>query len=650
MPRSLFRLLSTSVLVLSASAFAQKTPIQITADLSDAPRKIYHAEIDIPVKPGPVSLTTPKWIPGNHRPTGPVDEITGVVFTANGKTLTWRRDDQDLYQYHVTVPAGVTTLHAHLDCIVIARVSQKLAVLEWEKLMLYPASTPVKDIAIQPSVTVPKGWGIGTALTPTDGPVSQNPDTQHPTGASAKQTSTTHFAATTVEQLEDSPVIAGQYFHEFALAPEVTPKHYIDVVSDAPEDSKLRPALLTELNNLVRETGAAYDSRHYNVYHFLLTLSDVAGGEGLEHGQSSDNGVGEKGFSDDAHQLSAAELLPHEFTHSWNGKYRRPFNLYQDDFAKMQQGSLLWTYEGMTQYLGNVLAARAGLETQAQYRDMLAMSAASLDSRPGRQWRSTEDTAIAASILRGGNMAWSNWRRGQDYYQEGELFWLDADTLIRKQTDNKKSLTDFLHIFLAKGGNTGPLIVTYNRDELIADLNQVVKYDWATFMRERIDNPNPHADLDGIERGGYKLVFTDKPSAAERTMASAGGRRGGGINVWYSLGLRVSSEGVISDVRWGSAADKANLAPGQKIIAVNGNVFSADALRAAIKDAKGKTEPTHLILQSDTFVTLADLDYHDGERYPSLERIPNTPAYLDDITTPLTTPEKAPTEKKTATE
>jgi predicted metalloprotease with PDZ domain len=613
---------------------AQKTPIQITADLSDAPRKLYHAEVDIPVQPGPVSLTTPKWIPGNHRPTGPVDEITGVVFTANGKVLPWRRDDEDLYQFHVTIPAGVTTLHAHLDCIVTARISQKLAVLEWEKLLLYPANTPVKEISIQPSVKVPEGWGIGTALTPTDGY-----DPQHPKGG------LTHFAATTVEQLEDSPVITGQYFHEFPLAPEVTPKHYIDVVADFPEDSQLRPALLVELSNLVRETGAAYNSRHYNVYHLLLTLSDVAGGEGLEHGQSSDNGVGEKGFSDAAHQLAESDLLSHEFTHSWNGKYRRPFNLYQTDFSKMQEGSLLWVYEGMTQYMGNVLAARSGLKSQEQYRDLLAASAANLDAKPGREWRSTEDTAIAASILRGGNPAWANWKRGQDYYQEGELFWLDADTTIRKLTDNKKSLTDFLHIFLAKGGNTGPLIIPYNRDELIADLNQVVKYDWATFMHDRIDAINPRADLAGIEQGGYKLVYTDKPTRSSRTIAASGGRRGGGIDVWYSAGIRAMADGTISDVRWNGPADKAKVFPGQKIIAVNGNIFSGDALRTAIKDAKGKTEPIHLILQGDTFVTTADIDYHDGERFPSLVRVDATPDYLDDITKPLTTPEKAPAER-----
>jgi predicted metalloprotease with PDZ domain len=622
--------LLSSALLVTGTVLAQKAPVRITADLSDAPRKIYHAEIDIPVTSGVVSLTTPEWIPGNHRPTGPASDITGVVFTANGKPLAWRRDDEDLYQFHVTVPSGVKEIHAHLDCIVTSRVSQKLAVLEWEKLLLYPANTPTRDIPIQPSVKVPKAWGIGTALTPTS-----HYDPQHPTGG------TTHYAVTTVEQLEDSPVIAGQYFHEFPLAPELTPKHYIDVVSDRSEDSNLRPELLAELGNLVRESWAAYGSHHYNVYHFLLTLSDVAGGEGLEHGQSSDNGVSEKAFSDNAHQLADADLLAHEFTHSWNGKYRRPFNLYQDTFAKMQQGSLLWVYEGLTQYMGNVLAARAGLKSQAEYRDLLAMSAANLEYKPGRQWRPTEDTAIAASILRGGNPAWSNWRRGQDYYQEGELFWLDADTLIRKQTNNSKSLTDFFHIFLAKGGNTGPLIVPYNRDELIHDLNQVLPYDWAAFIHQRIDNINPHADLDGIERGGYKLVFTDKPNASEHTMATAGGRRGSGINVWYSLGLRLTNDGTILDVRWGGPADRANLAPGQKIMAIDGNIFSTDAVKDALRDAKGSSQPIHLILQADTFVSTAEINYHDGERYPVLERINGTPSYLDDITNPLTKQEKA---------
>jgi predicted metalloprotease with PDZ domain len=647
MNRSSF--LPLALLTLSAPGLlqAQQTPIKITADLSEAPRKLYHAEVDIPVQAGPITLTTPKWIPGNHRPTGPVSDITGVVFSVDGtggkQILPWRRDDVQLYQYHVTVPAGVTTLHAHLDCIVIARVTQKLAVLEWEKLLLYPANVPVRDIAIQPSVTVPAGWGIGTALTPigTGGPAVPTTGVDEADHGPTSGSTTTHYAATTVEQLQDSPVITGQYFHEFPLAPEVTPKHYIDVVADQPEDSELRPQLLAELSNLVRETGAAYDARHYNVYHFLLTLSDVAGGEGLEHGQSSDNGVGEKAYSDEAHQLAESDLLAHEFTHSWNGKYRRPARLYQPTFQTPEQTDLLWVYEGMTQYLGNVLAARSGLKSQEQYREILALSAASLDNKPGREWRSTEDTAIAASVLRGGDQSWANWRRGQDYYQEGELLWLDADTLIRKLTGNKKSLTDFEHIFLGKGGNTGPLIVPYEFPEIVTDLNEVVPYDWATFLHDRIGKINPRADLAGIERGGYKLVYTDKPSKAEHTIAATGGRRAGGINAWYSLGLRIAPDGVISDVRWGGPADNAKLSPGQKIIAVDGRIFSADVLNSAIKQAKGNSDPIHFILQSDTFVNLADINYHDGERFPTLVRVDGTPDYLDDITKPLTKPDPA---------
>ena len=607
-----------------------RAPILITADLSEGSRKLYHAEVDIPVHAGPLTLTTPKWIPGNHRPTGPVDQITGVVFTANGQTLPWRRDDVDLYQFHITIPTGVTTLHAHLDCIVTARISQKMAVLEWEKLLLYPANTPVRDIPIQPSVTVPAGWGVGTALTPLAAPETNG------------STSTTHFAATNVEQLEDSPIITGAYFHEFALAPEVTPKHYIDVVADAPEDSQLRPQLLAELSNLVRETGALYTARHYNTYHFLLTLSDVAGGEGLEHGQSSDNGVGEKSFSDPDRQVGSADLLPHEMTHSWNGKYRRPARLYQTDFATMQQGDLLWVYEGMTQYLGNVLAARSGLKTQAQYREALAASAATLDSKSGRNWRNTEDTAIAASILRGGDASWSNWRRGQDYYQEGELLWLDVDTTIRKLTNNQKSLNDFVAIFLGKGGNTGPTILPYEFPELIADLNAVVPNDWSTFLHTRVTDHNAHANTAGIEQGGYKLVYTETPSANERRPA-----RGAtpGVpappNVWYSLGIRINADGTIADVRWGSPADKAKLAPGQKIIGVNGRTYSGETLKSAVHNSKSTTEPIRLITQADTFLTNYSIDYHGGELYPSLQRIEGTPAYLDDITKPLTTPDPA---------
>ncbi|MGB9246110.1 MAG: hypothetical protein WCC03_22380 [Candidatus Acidiferrales bacterium] len=634
--------LLTVCLLLAVPAWAQsqKAPIQITVDLSDAPRKLYHAEVDLPVAAGQLALTTPKWIPGTHQPLGPVASITGVVFTANGRPLAWRRDDVDLYQFHVTIPEGVTTLHAHLDCIVTTNITQKMALFDWETLMLYPASTPVRDIPIQPSLIVPAGWSVGTALSPIG-------EGAYPLPSPG---STTHFAVTNVEQLEDSPILTGQYFQEFGVAPDISPKHYVDVASDAPEYSKISPALQAGIANLVREAEALYRSHHYHDYHFLVALSDVIGSDvTLEHGQSSEYGVPEKFFSDEGYLLAGADLLPHEFSHSWNGKYRRPVGLYQPDFATAQQGALLWVYEGMTQYLGNILAARAGLKSQSQYRDILALSAANLDYTPGREWRSTEDTAIAASVLRGGSQAWSNWRRGQDYYDEGQLVWLDADTLIRKLTNNQKSLDDFQHIFLGKGGNTGPLIVTYTFDELVQDLNAVAPYDWATFLREQIVKITPHADLAGIERGGYKLVYADKPNASVSAIQSAIASFPGAtptLDAWFSIGILVGNDGNIQDVRWNSPAAKAKLAPGYKIIAVNGQVFSGDRLRAAIRDAKGKSEPIQITLQSDTFLSTADIDYHDGERYPALERVTGTPAYLDDITRPVAPSRSAQPESK----
>ena len=611
-------------LALPAACAGAQQPIRITADLTEAPRKLYHADVELPVHAGENSFTTPQWIPGNHRPTGPVEDITGVVFTADGKPLPWRRDDVDLYQFHVQVPKGVTSIHAHLDTIVNSRASDKLACLEWEKLLLYPANTPVKNIPIQPTLKVPQGWGIGTALEPVT-----------PFDANTKPGGTVEYKPTTVEQLQDSPVITGEYFHEFALAPDIKPAHFIDVVSDDPEDSNLKPDILRSLNNLVHETDKAYASHHYNHYNFLLTLSDVAGGEGLEHGQSSDNGTEELGFANAQHLLGNAELLSHEFTHSWNGKYRRPDKLYQPDFHQPEVGELLWVYEGMTQYMGDVLAARDGMWTDKQYHEMLALTAASLDNEPGRQWRSTDDTAIAASVLRSNSPAWNNWRRRQDYYPEGELLWLDADTKIRELTNDQKSLTDFFHIFLGKGGNTGPLIVPYNREELIKDLNQVAKFDWAGFFHDKVDAINPRADVDGITRGGYKLVYMDKPSDSEKTLAQSSRNRSGSVDVWYSLGLRLNAEGVISDVRWGGPADQAKLAPGQKIIGIDNRTYTGDTLLDAIDKAKGNTDPIHLLIQTETYLKSIDVNYHDGQRYPNLIRVESQKDYLDEILKPL---------------
>jgi predicted metalloprotease with PDZ domain len=608
-----------SLVLIATAAFAQKAPIQITADLSEAPRKLLHAEIDIPVSAGPLALTTPKWIPGHHGPNGPVADIAGVVFTADGKTLPWRRDDVDLYEFHLTVPAGVNSIHAHLDSIA-ASFGNNQAVLEWEKLLLYPAGIPVREIPIQPSVTVPAGWGIGTSLTP----ISPY-DPQHPAGG------TVHYAATTVEMLEDSPIMTGIYFHEYALAPEVTPKHFIDVFGEAPEDVEIRPSVLDHWSRLVREAGAMYGAPHYRGYHFLLALRGSAGGGGLEHHESSDNSLPERALTTDDNEMAASDLLPHEFTHSWNGKYRRPAGLATPDYATPMKGELLWVYEGLTDYLGAVLAARSGAISPEHYRESFALDAATMDATSGRLWRSTGDTAIAASVLFGGN-AWANWRRSVDYYPEGKLLWLDVDTTIRKLTGNAKNLRDFMTVFLNRGGGAIPTVVPYDFNELVTGLNQVVKYDWAAFLNDRVNGINPHANLEGIEQGGYKLVYTDKPSDYEKAVFAL---RNSSRDVWFSIGVALNDDGTISDVRVGGPADKAKFIPGEKIMAVNGKVYSKEALHAAIGQSKTASAPIHFILQNETLVTQVDLDYHDGERYPTLVRNEEPAAYLDDIAKPL---------------
>ena len=609
------------LILVAASAFAQKTPIQITADLSEAPRKLFHAEIDIPVAAGPLALTTPQWIPGHHAPGGPVADITGVVFTANGKPLPWRRDDVDLYKFRLTVPAGVTSIHAHLDCIVTS-VTNNLAVLEWEKLMLYPAGIPVREIPIQASVNVPTGWGIGTSLTP----ISAY-DPQHPAGGMV------HYAATTVEMLEDSPIMTGIYFHEYALAPDLTPRHYIDVIGDSAEVAEIRPAVLEDWNRLIREAWAMYGAPHYRSYHFLLALRGTQGGGGLEHHESSDNSLAERTLTTDDGVISSADLLPHEFTHSWNGKYRRPAGLATQDYATPMKGELLWVYEGLTDYLGGVLAARSGTISADRYKEMVALTAATMDNVTGRAWRSTGDTAISVSMFRGGGGAWANWRRSADYYPEGDLLWLDVDSTIRKLTDNGKNIRDFMAVYLNKGGGTTPTVVPYDFNEIVSDLNQVVKNDWAGFLNDRINTVQPRVNTEGIEQGGYKLVYTEKPSEYQRARMAS---RSNAVDVWFSLGLALDNDGTtITDVRVGSAADKAKLIPGEKIMAVNGRVYSRDALHAAIRQAKTSSVPLHFILQSDTLVIETDVDYHDGERYPTLVRVEGTPAYLDDIAKPL---------------
>jgi predicted metalloprotease with PDZ domain len=394
----------------------------------------------------------------------------------------------------------------------------------------------------------------------------------------------------------------------------------------------IRPTVLEHWNRLIHEAWAMYGQPHYRSYHFLLALRGNGGGGGLEHHESSDNSMTEKALTTDDGEMVWEDLLPHEFTHSWNGKYRRPAGLATPDYATPMKGELLWVYEGLTDYLGGLLGERCGAISAERYREHLALDAAQMDATTGRQWRSIGDTAISVSMFRGGSGAWANWRRGVDYYPEGDLLWLDVDTTIRKLTNNSKNLRDFMAVYLNKGGGETPTVVPYDFNELVDDLNQVVKNDWAGFLNDRVNGIHPHVNVEGIEQGGYRLVYKDKPSDFEKAQLAERGR----VDLWYSLGIALDGEGsTISDVRVGGPADKAKIFPSEKIVAVNGRAYSKDALRTAIRQAKGSTTPIHFILQNDQLMTEVDVDYHDGERYPTLERVEGSPAYLDDISKPL---------------
>jgi predicted metalloprotease with PDZ domain len=620
---------SVAFSLLANVAQSQTKPIVITADLTDAPRKLFHAEIDLPVHAGPLALVTPEWIPGAHGPRGPVANIVGVVFTVGGKTLPWHRDDVDVYEYHLEVPARATTLHAHLDCI-STRSSRTYAVLEWESLMLYPANTPVQQIAIQPSVKVPAGWGIGTSLRPLSAY-----DPAHPAGGNVD------YAATTVEFLEDSPIMTGANFQEYALAPEVTPKHFVDFFGAEPADVKVRPEAIAQLSRLVREGIAMYGPPHYTSYHFLVLIPSHGGGGGLEHHESSDNSLPQHSLEQDDYAMIVADILPHEFTHSWNGKYRRPAGLATPDYATPMRNELLWIYEGLTDYMGNVMSARIGSTTPEQYREYLALTAAQMDATSGRAWRSIEDTTYLAAMPRptGNAEAWSNWRRGDDYYPEGDLVWLDVDTTIRRLTSNRKSLHDFFLIFLQKGGTGVPRVVPYELNEITADLNQVVAYDWAGFFNDRVNQVTPHANQEGIEQGGYKLVYTDAPTAYEKAYLK---HRSASPEFWFSVGLALDPDGAVTDVRVGGPADRAKVNPGQKITVVDGKAFTRDALHAAIAAGKGSAQPLKLMIQDENDVFPVTLDYHGGEQYPTLVRMEGMPDYLADIARPLASADGSP--------
>jgi predicted metalloprotease with PDZ domain len=616
--------LAAMSLFLSANARAQTKagPIRLVVDASQAAQKILHTHLEIPVTPGPLTLYYPEWIPGEHMPDGPIIEVAGMKFSGAGKTIPWRRDLVEMFSIHLTIPAGVTSLIADFDFLLSApatgysagaSATNSLALLSWNQVLLYPKGFNIHDVTFTPSLKLPDGWKYGTALP-----------------GAKRNGDMIDFSPVALNTLVDSPVIAGKYFREIELTPGQNPAHFMDIAADSESALAMSPDTQTHFHQLVAEAGALFGSRHYRDYHFLLTLSDDVAHFGLEHHESSDDRTPERSLIDDAELIVFAGLLPHEFVHSWNGKYRRPEGLATADYQQPMKDDLLWVYEGLTEYLGSVLTVRSGLLTKDQGMDELAELVAMYENRPGRDWRPLQDTADAAPFLYNATEDWSNWRRGTDFYEEGELLWLDVDETLRGLTKDQKSMNDFCRIF--HGGPGGaPALKTYTFEDVVATLNSLAPYDWAGFLRARLDGTSTKTPMEAVENGGWKLVYTEESNATEEIQSMLEKR----LNLTFTVGMVISDDGTVGDVIHGAPAYNAGIGPGMKIIAVNGKQYSPDEMRQAVAESKSSTAPIQLIVANGAQFQTRSIDYHGGLRCPHLVRDASRPNYLGEILKPM---------------
>jgi predicted metalloprotease with PDZ domain len=609
-----------AILLTFADARAAGRTATLDIDARDASRHMLHGHMSIPVVAGPIVLAYPKWIPGEHGPTGPIVNLAGLRFGAGGKTIPWQRDADDMYLFHLDVPAGADTLVVDFDFIASAETegftsgastTGELAMISWNEVVLYPQSVKPDEWQVSPSVRLPAGWKVGTAL------------------AVAKDGGDKiAFQPVSLTTLVDSPVLAGAHTRVFPLADKPVVKLFVAADRDA--DLEAPPALVAAWIKLAAEARALFKVEHYRSYTFLLTLSDHVASFGLEHHESSDDRLPERSVTDDDFRRNGAGLLSHEYVHSWNGKYRRPIGLNPGSFEKPMRGELLWVYEGLTEYLGNLLAARSGLRPPDEYRDRLALTAAYLEQRKGRSWRPLADTGVAAQILYGSDREGSSWRRGVDFYDEGELIWLEADTIIRQKSGGKANLDDFCRKF--HGGPGGqPAVAAYTLEDVIATLDGIAPYDWKGFFQTRVYSTAERAPLGGLEAAGWSLVWVEKPTKVIESIEEAKSQ----VDVSYSIGIYLDAkESLIRDVVPGSPAAVAGVAPGMKLVAVNGWKWSRSRLREAIRDT-AKKKPIELMVDNGDQIRTVKLEYAGGDKYPRLERIQNKLDVLGAITAPL---------------
>ncbi len=610
--RVFFLLVLCTLPRMTQAADAEATPITLEVDASESARHLVHVHLSIPTRPGSLTLYYPKWIPGNHAPTGPIADLAGLRFQVGGKTIPWQRDEVDPYAFHCVIPQDGKALEVNFDLLNQAG-SDRLAVLNWNQLLLYPKSAQALQERFQPAVRFPERWKFGTALT-----------------AAGRKDGRVLFAPVTLELLIDSPVLCGEYLREIPLGPEREPRHSLIVACDSEAGLELTPDQKACYDRLITEANRLFGARHYRSYRFLLALSDRMGYSGLEHHESSDNRLPERGLTDPVLRKASAGLLPHEFVHSWNGKYRRPADMITPDYQEPHRTKLLWVYEGLTHYLMFVLTARCGLWTPDESRESLALLAETLSNQRGRTWRPLDDTTTGALLLRQASPGWNSWRRMADYYDEGILLWLEVDTIIRRETKGKRSLDDFCRKFF--GGASGPPTVkAYTFDELVKTLNEVAPYDWKRHLTRRVSATTDHSPQEGIEQAGWRLTFGEKPTSihqGQQTMRKT-------IDLRSSIGLVLGPDGAVKDVIAGKAADRAGIGPGMKLLAVNGRRWSSERLQTAIAQTRDRGKLELLLENGDFFRTFA-LDYHDGARYPRLQRTSGeTPDLISEILKPL---------------
>jgi predicted metalloprotease with PDZ domain len=590
--------------------------ITLALDARETPRRLLHARETLTVTPGALTLVYPKWLPGEHSPDGPIDDLVGLKFSAGGKTIPWRRDPVDLFAFHVDVPPGADALDVSFDFLSAvgtggfssaASETAHLGIYSWNQVLLYPQGARTDDVMFRASLRIPAGWKFATALK-----------------SGGESGGTVDFAPVSLTTLVDSPVIAGEYLKVVPLDDSSSRRVEADLVGDTAASIDIPADLTQKWKRLVQEADAMFGARHYDRYHFLLTLSDRVAHFGLEHHQSNDSRVNQNSLT----QQNSIGVVAHEYVHSWNGKFRRPAGLATPDFQQPMAGDLLWVYEGLTQYLGYLLAERSGIWSESYYKDRLAQIAAYLDNEPGRQWRPLADTTTAAQLLYFSPGQWTAYRRGTDFYDEGWLIWLDVDTAIRELTHGAKSIDDFCHLF--HGGESGsPTVKPYTFEDVVAALNQVAPHDWKAFLGSRVYQVTPRAPLDGITRGGWRVVYTDAKNEYIKTSESDR------VEAMFSVGLRVRArDGMVNDVVLDSPAGKAGIGPGMQILAVNGLRFSAEVLRNAIKDSKTAKGPLAIEFQTDDVVKTVPLDYHGGTREPHLERDAAKPDMLAQILAP----------------